>query len=103
MIHHLFLDKYVRQCSIDNTAKAYVQETKLFSIQFIYQQLVALFFTSTQHVAANSSAMTKWLVLSLVFLFILRLRFPSHKSIAQIVTTRYGKPVLKLIRKFENH
>ena len=44
----------------------------------------------------------KWIVISLVFQFILRLRFPAHKSIAQVITTRYGKPTLNLIRKFEN-
>ena len=40
-------------------------------------------------------------VLSLVLLFIIRLRFPSSKSIAGIITNRYGSPVLKLIRKYE--
>ena len=46
--------------------------------------------------------MAKLLVLSIVFIFILRLRFPQNKSIAQIVTDRYGKDALKLIRKYEN-
>ena len=45
--------------------------------------------------------MTKLFVFSLVFLFILRLRFPSNKSIAQIVTSRYGNETLKLLRKLE--
>ena len=39
--------------------------------------------------------------LSLVFLFILRLRFPQSKSIATNLRTRYGNPVLKTVRKFE--
>ena len=41
-------------------------------------------------------------VISLTLLFIIRLRFPSNKSIADIITTRYGRPVLHLIRKFES-
>ena len=46
--------------------------------------------------------MKKLIVLSLVFIFLLRLRFPINKSIAQIVTDRYGKQTLKFLRKFEN-
>ena len=37
----------------------------------------------------------------LVFLFIIKLRFPSNKSIAENVRARYGKFVLVLMRKFE--
>ena len=40
-------------------------------------------------------------VVALVFLFIVRIRFPSHKSIAEIIRNRYGKDMVKLIRKFE--
>lgn len=40
-------------------------------------------------------------VISLVFLFITRIRFPSNKSIADIVTSRYGRDTLQTIRKFE--
>ena len=46
--------------------------------------------------------MAKLYVLSLVFLFIARLRFPPNKSIAEVITSRYGRPALQLIRKFEN-
>ena len=46
--------------------------------------------------------MKMWIVVSLVLQFIIRLRFPPNKSIASIVTARYGKPTLRLIRKFEN-
>ena len=39
--------------------------------------------------------------ITLVFLFITRIRFPSNKSISDIVTTRYGRDTLQTIRKFE--
>ena len=42
-------------------------------------------------------------VVSLVLLFIIRLRFPQTKSIAEVVTHRYGHSVLRLIRKYESH
>ena len=45
--------------------------------------------------------MSKIVVLSLVFTFIIRIRFPSHKSIAKILTDRYGRQTLKMIRKLE--
>ena len=35
--------------------------------------------------------------LTLCLLFIIRLRFPTGKSIAEIIETRYGQQVLKLI------
>ena len=37
----------------------------------------------------------------LVFLFLIRLRFPTSKSIPSIIKERYGREILKLIRKFE--
>ena len=40
-------------------------------------------------------------VLSLVFLFIVRLRFPSVKSIASVIRSRYNGEIVKQIRKFE--
>ena len=43
-----------------------------------------------------------WIVISLVLQFIIRLRFPINKSIATIISTRYGQPVVRLLRKFEN-
>ena len=49
----------------------------------------------------QSSLKMKLYVVSLVFMFIIRLRFPANKSIADIVTTRYGRSALLLIRKFE--
>ena len=39
--------------------------------------------------------------MTLVFLFITRIRFPSNKSISHIVRTRYGRDTLQTIRKFE--
>ena len=62
---------------------------------------MTLFFKLIKHCCVTLS-MTKWFVLSLVFQFIIRLRFPANKSIAQIITTRYGSPTLKLIRNFES-
>ena len=40
-------------------------------------------------------------VMTLVFLFITRLRFPANKSISDIVTARYGRDILQTMRKFE--
>ena len=40
-------------------------------------------------------------VMTIVFLFITRIRFPASKSIADIVTSRYGRDTLKTMRKFE--
>jgi len=36
-----------------------------------------------------------------VLLFILKLRFPANKSIKEIITTRYGRGILKLFRQCE--
>jgi hypothetical protein len=41
------------------------------------------------------------IVITLILKFILKLRFPTTKSIAQVITTRYGRQTLLLIRKFE--
>ena len=40
-------------------------------------------------------------VFTLVCLFIIRLRFPPSKSIADVVRKRYGDATLKDIRRFE--
>ena len=40
-------------------------------------------------------------ILSLVLLFIIKLRFPRNKSIADVLTERYGRPVLTLYRCLE--
>ena len=40
-------------------------------------------------------------VLSLVFLFIVRLRFPSGKSIANVIRSGYNGVIVKQIRRFE--
>ena len=40
-------------------------------------------------------------VLSLVFLFIVRLRFPSDKSIVNVIRSRYNDEIVKQIRRFE--
>ena len=40
-------------------------------------------------------------VISLVFIFLTRLRFPSKLSIAEVLRKRYGDRILKLVRKFE--
>ena len=40
-------------------------------------------------------------VLTLVFLFLIRLRFPSRKFIAEIIRKRYGRDTVKQLRKFE--
>ena len=40
-------------------------------------------------------------VISLVFIFLTRLRFPSKLSIAEVLRKRYGERVLQIVRKFE--
>ena len=42
-------------------------------------------------------------VLGLVFLFIIRIRFPKGKSIANIIRSRYGEAFVRKIRKFEKN
>ena len=41
-------------------------------------------------------------VLALVFLFLLKLRFPANKSVVEIIRKRYGSKAVKWLRKFEN-
>ena len=40
--------------------------------------------------------------LALVFIFLVRLRFPSRLSLLQVIRNRYGDTIVKLVRKFEN-
>ena len=40
-------------------------------------------------------------VLGMVFWFIMRIRFPKGKSIADIIRSRYGEAFVRIIRKFE--
>ena len=40
-------------------------------------------------------------VLTLVFLFLIQLRFDSEKCIAEIIHKRYGSDTVKQLRKFE--
>ena len=42
-------------------------------------------------------------VLSLVFLFIIRIRFPKGKPIADIIRSRYGEALVRKIRKFKKN
>ena len=42
-------------------------------------------------------------VLGLIFLFIIRIRFPKGKSIANIIRSRYGEAFVRKIRKFEKN
>ena len=39
--------------------------------------------------------------LALVFLFLVRLRFPSRLSLLQVIRNRYGDTVVKLVCKFQ--
>ena len=43
-----------------------------------------------------------WLLAALVLQFIIRLRFPAQKSIACVISDRYGAPTVSLLRKFES-
>ena len=40
-------------------------------------------------------------VFAFVFLFLVRVRFPSNTSIAEVIRNRYGQDMVKTIRKFE--
>ena len=40
-------------------------------------------------------------VISIVFLFLVRLRFPSNLSTIQVIRNRYGNDTVKLLRQFE--
>ena len=40
-------------------------------------------------------------IIGLVFLFVIRIRFPKGKSIADIIRNRYGESFVKKIRRFE--
>ena len=40
-------------------------------------------------------------VLALVFLFLLKLRFPANKLVAEFIRKRYGVDAFKHLRKFE--
>ena len=40
-------------------------------------------------------------VLSIVFLFIIRCRFPRTRSLAEVIRDRYGSHILKFTRKYE--
>ena len=39
--------------------------------------------------------------LALVFMFLIRLRFPKNLSLIQVIHKRYGNTVVKLVRRFE--
>ena len=39
--------------------------------------------------------------MSLVFIFLTRLRFPSKLSFVEVLRKRYGDRILELVRKFE--
>ena len=39
--------------------------------------------------------------LALIFMFVVRLRFPSRLSLLQVIRNRYGDTIVKLVRKFE--
>ena len=39
--------------------------------------------------------------LALVFMFLIRLRFPKNLSLIQVIHKRYGNTVIKLVRRFE--
>ena len=39
--------------------------------------------------------------MALVFLFLMKLRFPANKSVAEIIRKRYGTDAVKRLRKFE--
>ena len=40
-------------------------------------------------------------VMTIVFLFLVRLHFPSHLSTVQVISNRYGNETVKLMQKFE--
>ena len=40
-------------------------------------------------------------VISIVFLFLVRLRFPSKLSTIQVIRNRYGNDTVELVQQFE--
>ena len=44
---------------------------------------------------------SKMFALTLVLLFIIRLRFPKGRSVAEVISKRYSLGTLRLVRKFE--
>ena len=40
-------------------------------------------------------------VAAIIFLFLIRLRFPESKSLSHIIRRRYGDKIIKRLRKFE--
>ena len=41
-------------------------------------------------------------IVSLVILFILKLRFPRNRPLSDIIVNRYGRPTLQNFRKYES-
>ena len=41
-------------------------------------------------------------IISLIFLFILKLRFPRNKPLSETIIERYGRSTLQLFRKYES-
>ena len=64
-----------------------------------------MFYSHREDAAIISCKSCIWKIivklLSLVFLFLIQLRFPSGKSIAGIIRKRYGSDTVKQLRKFE--
>ena len=63
-----------------------------------------LYYLHRSNVALNVRCVTVKMivrVLALVFLFLLKLRFPANKSVAGIIRKRFSVDAVKRLRKFE--
>ena len=56
----------------------------------------------TEKIVYESCSLTMFMrVAALVFLFLIRLRFPHSKSVAEVIRKRYGQNTVKKLRKLE--
>ena len=66
--------------------------------------MVCLYYLHRSHAALSVRRVIAKMIVrvfSLVFLFLLKLRFPTNKSVAEIIRKRYGSDAVKWLRKFE--
>ena len=63
-------------------------------LELIWDKIVYILFTCTVNMFLRA--------LALVFMSLIRLRFPKNLSFIQVIHNRYDRTLVKLLRKFEN-
>ena len=71
--------------------------TLVISHNFIYKNYQLIFYTFCY----GNSTYIHYCVFTIVFLLIIRTRFPRTKSLINVIRFHYGNNVVKFIRKFE--